>query len=90
MKIAKNEYEEIKKGIEAKGVEKVKAYKEQLKKAREEGTTTISDFDTRFIFDVYYGCVPLATRMQIMNNDEYKDTHIKTATKKALNELGLL
>lgn len=90
MKIAKHEFEEIKKGIEAKGIGTVKTYKEQLKKAQANKSTVTSDFDTRFIFGVYYGCVPLATRMAISNNDEYKDTHIKTATKKALKELGLL
>lgn len=90
MKVSEQDYQEIKKSIEAKGVEKIKAFKEQLKKAQAEGKTFISDFDTRLIFDVYYSSVPLDTRMKIMDNGDYKDTHIKTATKKALLELGIL
>lgn len=90
MKITKREYEKIKESLVDFGVEKITAYKKQLEEWYASGESNIKNVETRLIFEVYYACVPKELRMNIMDNDEYNDTHIRTAVKKALKELGIL
>lgn len=89
MKMTKREYEKIKESVAAFGVEKITAYKEQLEELFASGESNIKNVETRLIFDVYYACVPKELRFNIMDND-YHDTHIRTAVKSALKELGIL
>lgn len=90
MKMAKKEYEKIKESVSAFGVEKITAYKEQLEELFASGESNIKNVETRLIFDVYYACVSKELRFNIMDNNDYNDTHIKTAVKSALKELGVL
>lgn len=90
MKMAKKEYEKIKESVSDFGVEKITAYKEQLEELFASGESNIKNVETRLIFDVYYACVPKELRFNIMDNNDYNDTHIKTAVKSALKELGVL
>lgn len=90
MKMTKREYEKIKESLVAFGVEKITAYKKQLEEWHASGESNIKNVETRLIFEVYYACVPSELRMNIMDNDDYNDAHIRTAVKKALKELGVL
>lgn len=90
MKMTKREYEKIKESVSAFGVEKITAYKKQLEELHASGESNIKNVETRLIFEVYYSCVPNELRMDIMDNDDYNDSHIKTAVKSALKELGVL
>ena len=65
-------------------------YKNQLMQQVEKKEIVVHNFDTRFIFDVYYSCVPLATRMQLHNEADYKDIHIETAVRTVLKKLNIL
>lgn len=90
MKMTKREYEKIKESVADFGIEKITAYKKQLEELHASGESNIKNVETRLIFEVYYACVPKELRMNIMDNDDYNDTHIRTAVKSALKELGVL
>jgi len=90
MKMSSREYEKIKESLVAFGVEKITAYKKQLEELHASGESNIKNVETRLIFEVYYACVPKELRMDIMDNDNYNDSHIETAVRKALRELGVL
>lgn len=90
MKMTKREYEKIKESVADFGIEKIKAYKKQLEELHASGESNIKNVETRLIFEVYYACVPKELRRNIMDNDDYNDTHIRTAVKSALKELGVL
>lgn len=90
MKMTKREYEKIKESISAFGVEKITAFKKQLEEIFASGNSNIKNVETRLIFEVYYTCIPIELRRDIMNNDDYNDAHIETAVRRALRELRVL
>lgn len=90
MKFSQKHYAMIEESIHAFDREKLVQYKGQLLQKVENKETVVNSFETRFIFDVYYACVPLPVRMKISEDGNYKDNHIKTAVKTALQKLEIL
>lgn len=90
MKFSKKHYNMVEENIRAFDRSKLMQYKSQLLQKIESKEIVVNSFETRFIFDVYYACVPLPVRIQIINEGNYKDTHTKTAVKMALQKLGVL
>lgn len=90
MKFSKKHYAMIEENIRAFDREKIVQYKSQLLQKVESKEIAVNSFDVRFIFDVYYACVPQPVRMKIREEGDYKDNHIKTAVKTALQKLEIL
>lgn len=90
MKFSQKHYTIVEESIGAYDREKIMQYKSQLLQKVESKEMVVNSFEVRFIFDVYYACVPLLIRIQIIDEGNYKDDHIKTAVKTALKKLGIL
>lgn len=90
MKFSQKHYTMVEESICAFDRAKLMQYKSQLSEKVERKEITVNSFEVRFIFDVYYACVPLSLRMQISEEGNYKDIHIKTAVKTALQKLAIL
>jgi len=87
MKFTNEHYYILKARIESIGVDKLKsARKEYIEKALS---------DQRFIFDVFWASkTKIGDGIGMSSNcgieGDYNDSHIGTATKKALQEIGIL
>lgn len=90
MKFSKKHYTIVEESIGAFDRTKLMQYKSQLAEKVERKEIVVNSFEVRFIFDVYYACVPLPLRLQISEEGNYKDNHIQTAVKTALQKLDIL
>ena len=90
MKFSQKHYNMVEENIRAFDRAKLMQYKSQLLQKVESKEMVVNSFEVRFIFDVYYACVPLPVRIQISDEGNYKDAHIKTAVKTALQKLEIL
>lgn len=90
MKFNEKHYNMVKKAVEKYDIDILLNHKEYLKQQIKSNEITVSNFETRFIADIYYSCVPLETRMLISDEGDYKDSHIQTAVKNVLKELNIL
>lgn len=90
MKFSQKHYTIVEESIGAYDREKIMQYKSQLAQKAESKEIVVNSFEVRFIFDVYYACVPLPLRIQISDEGNYTDAHIKTAVKTALQKLEIL
>lgn len=90
MKFSQKHYTMVEESICAFDRSKLMQYKSQLSEKVERKEIVVNSFEVRFIFDVYYACVPLPLRLQISEEGNYKDSHIQTAVKTALQKLDIL
>lgn len=90
MKFNEKHYNMVKAYIEKYDTDKILNYKNHLIQQIQSKAITVTNFETRFIADIYYSCVPLETRMLISDEGDYKDCHIQTAVKNVLKELNIL
>lgn len=90
MKFSQKHYNMVEENIRAFDRAKIMQYKSQLLQKVESKEIVVNSFEVRFIFDVYYACVPLLIRIQISDEGNYKDAHIKTAVKTALQKLEII
>lgn len=90
MKFNEKHYNMVKKAVEKYDIDILLNHKKYLKQQIKSNEITVTNFDNRFVADIYYGCVPLETRKIISDEGNYKDSHIQTAVKNVLKELNVL
>ncbi len=90
MKFNEKHYNMVKAAIGKYDNDKIINHKKYLIQQIQSKAITVSNFEARFVADIYYGCVPLETRLTIIDEGDYKDAHIQTAVRNVLKELNIL
>lgn len=90
MKFNEKHYNMVKQSIEKYDAGIILKHKEHLKQQIQLNEIKVSNFETRYIADIYYSCVPLEIRLIIIDEGDYNDSHIQTCVKNILKELNLL
>lgn len=81
MKFNEKHYNMVKKSLEKYDSDILLNHKKHLKQQIKSNEITVANFETRFIADIYYSCVPLETRMLISDEGDYKEIHLTKASE---------